>query len=102
MDKQLGLYKVDYEIEGDSRMKDTLWSAGILAYSSEEAVKSLADWLKKPFKIDTLSFQGPCHAVSEVVREKIYEGQLAKMKAAKKTEKKETKTTVKRPAKKKE
>lgn len=71
MDQKLGLYKIDYEIEGESRMKDTLWSVGILAYGSEEAVKCLATWLKKPFKIDTLSFQGPCHAVSDQVQEKL-------------------------------
>jgi hypothetical protein len=71
MDKQLGLYKIDYEIEGESRMKDTMWSVGILAYDSEEAVKCLAKWLRKPFKIDTLSFQGPCHAVSDQVQEKL-------------------------------
>lgn len=101
MDKQLGLYKIDYEIEGDSKMRDTIWSAGVLAYSSEEGVKTLANWLKKPFKIDTLSFQGPCHAVSDAVQEKVYQNQKSKLDAEKKAERK-TKTTAKRPAKKKE
>lgn len=69
----ISLFKIDYEIQG----QDSIWSAGIVAYSSEEAVKSLAKFLRetikdfKGFKIDTLAFQGQVHHLSEQVREKI-------------------------------
>ena len=75
----ISLFKIDYEIQG----QDSIWSAGIVAYSSEEAVKSLAGFLKdtikdfKGFKIDTLSFQGAVHHLSDAVRSAII-GPLSK------------------------
>jgi len=72
----ISLFKIDYEIQG----QDSIWSAGIVAYSSEEAVKSLAKFLSqtikdfKGFKIDTLAFQGQVHHLSEQVRARIVEG----------------------------
>ena len=69
----VSLFKIDYEMEG----QDSIWSAGIVAATSEEAVKSLAKFLKdtisnfKGFKIDTLAWQGAVHHLSENVREKI-------------------------------
>ena len=70
----VSLFKIDYEIDGQD---GSIWSAGIVATTSEEAVKSLAKFLKdtisnfKGFKIDTLSWQGAVHHLSENVREKI-------------------------------
>jgi S-methylmethionine-dependent homocysteine/selenocysteine methylase len=72
----VSLFKIDYEIDG----QDSIWSAGIVAETSEQAVKSLATFLKntmknfKGFKIDTLSWQGAVHHLSENVREKIVAG----------------------------
>lgn len=72
----ISLFKIDYEIKG----QDSIWSAGIVAYSSEEAVKSLAGFLRetikgfKGFKISQLSFQGQVHHLSDAVRAKIVEG----------------------------
>lgn len=66
----IGLYRIDYEIAGKDN-EGALWSCGVLAYNQEEAVKTLADFLKKGFKIDTLSFQGPCHAISQPIRDKV-------------------------------
>ena len=72
----ISLFKIDYEIQG----QDSVWSAGIVAYNSEEAVKSLAKFLAdtitdfKGYRIDTLAFQGQVHHLSEAVRAKIVEG----------------------------
>jgi len=89
----VSLFKIDYEMDG----QDSIWSAGIVATTSEEAVKSLAKFLKesikgfKGFKIDTLSWQGAVHHLSENVREKIVAGTPPQ-----KVEKKATKVTKKK------
>ena len=82
MDKQeevkhgISLFKIDYEIDG----RDSIWSAGIIAHNSEEAVKSLAKFLQatikdfKGFKIDTLAWQGAVHHLSDEIRAKIVQG----------------------------
>jgi hypothetical protein len=75
----IGLYKIDYEITGKEN-EGALWSCGVLAYNQEEAVKTLADFLKKPFKCDTLSFQGACHAISQPIRDKVIAANTPKTK----------------------
>ena len=83
MDKQeqarhgISLFKIDYEIDGKD---NAIYSAGIVAYDSEEAVKSLAEFLRlnisnfKGFKIDQLGFQGAVHHLSDRVRSEIVKG----------------------------
>lgn len=97
----ISLFKIDYEIQG----QDSIWSAGIVAYSSEEAVKSLASFLKdtienfKGFKIDTLSFQGAVHHLSDAVRSQIvgpFQDKPEKKKDVEKKEKKEKKSILKK------
>jgi hypothetical protein len=72
----IGLYRIDYEMKD----KEDIWQVGIIAYNQEEAVKALATFLKdqvkdfKGFKIDTLSYQGAVHHLSDNVRGKILEG----------------------------
>jgi len=54
----ISLFKIDYEIQGK---ENSVYSAGIVAETSEQAVKSLADFLAnnitdfKGYRIDTLS-----------------------------------------------
>ena len=87
----VSLFKIDYEIDGQD---GSIWSAGIIAETSEQAVKSLAKFLGdtikdfKGFKIDTLSWQGAVHHLSEEVREKIVGGAVQKPKKAGKKSKK--------------
>lgn len=70
----ISLFKIDYEIQGK---ENAIYSAGIVAETSEQAVKSLADFLAanitnfKGYKIDTLSFQGAVHHLSDTVRKMI-------------------------------
>ena len=83
----VSLFKIDYEIDGQD---GSIWSAGIVAETSEQAVKSLAKFLKdtisnfKGFKIDTLSWQGAVHHLSENVREKIVANSQPQKKVKKK------------------
>lgn len=93
----ISLFKIDYEIQG----QDSIWSAGIVAYSSEEAVKALAKFLRdtikgfKGFKIDTLAFQGQVHHLSDQVREKIIQGAQVVSQAELKEEKPKKKSVLK-------
>lgn len=97
----ISLFKIDYEIDGQK--EGTMWSAGIVAYSSEEAVKSLAKFLSeshtdfKGFRINQLAFQGQVHHLSESVRKQIVQGSQVVAKAElKKEEKPKKKTTAKK------
>ncbi len=102
MDKQeqerhgISLFKIDYEIDGKD---NAIYSAGIVAFNSEEAVKSLAEFLRlnisdfKGFKIDQLGFQGAVHHLSDQVRNEIIKGakiREAAMQEAKEPEPKKT------------
>jgi hypothetical protein len=106
MDKQeetrkgISLFKIDYEIDGQ---EGAMWSAGIVAYGSDEAVKSLTKHLNKTisgfkgFKITTLSFQGQVHHLSEAVREQIVQSsQIMSQTELKKEKKPKKKATDKK------
>ena len=96
----ISLFKIDYEIDGQT--EGSMWSAGIVAYSSEEAVKSLAKHLSKTvtdfkgFKINTLSFQGQVHHLSEAVREQVVQGSQIMSKTELKEETPKKKTAAKK------
>ena len=87
----ISLFKIDYEIDGQD---GNIWSAGIIAHTSEEAVKSLASFLKtsvkdfKGFKIDTLAWQGAVHHLSDSIREAIVGSSVKPQKTGKKAKKK--------------
>lgn len=72
----IGLFQINYEMDGS----EEIWQVGIVAYGQEQAVKALAKFLKenkkdfKGFKIDTLSYQGAVHHLSDEVRSKIIDG----------------------------
>jgi hypothetical protein len=88
----ISLFKIDYEIQGK---ENSVYSAGIVAETSEQAVKSLADFLAanitnfKGYKIDTLSFQGAVHHLSDPVRKMIV-GSAKAMEESVKTPKKKS------------
>ena len=83
--KGIGLFKIDYEmdIQGQNRNYENTFQAGIIAYGSDEATKTLSAFLRKSikgfrgFKINQLSFEGYCHAISDNVREQIIKGAIA-------------------------
>lgn len=75
--KGIGLYKIKYEMDVKGSNKDQNYIAGMIAYTSDEAVNTLVNFAKnnvkgfKGLKIDEVSFDGPCHAISDSVREAI-------------------------------
>jgi len=66
-DKQVAMVvKIEYEIEEN---RDRIWTAYIMAYSQDEAVKYLAKFLKKTIKVSSLGIEAPrVDALSEEVR----------------------------------
>lgn len=73
----IGLYKVNYEMDVVGADQRASFSAGIIAYTSEEAIQTLTDFLTKNIKgfkgmkIQEMGFEGLCHAMSEKVENAI-------------------------------
>ena len=70
----IGLYKIRYEMDVQGSSKDHNYVAGVIAYTSKEAVDTLAEFGKnnvkgfKGMKIHEVSFDGLCHAMSDNVK----------------------------------
>jgi len=79
----IGLYKINYEMDVKGSTEGEQYMVGIIAYTSEEAVKTLTDFCAKRVKgfkgakIHELAFEGNCHAVSEKVKNAILKGAKA-------------------------
>ena len=86
-DKQVSMVvKIEYEIEDN---RDKVWTAYIMAYSQDEAVKYLAKFLRKTIKISSIGVEARrVDAISDQVREGITGKTLKKSKEEKKAEKK--------------
>lgn len=76
----IGLYKITYEMDLTSNKRDNNYIAGIIAYTSEEAVQTLVKFCKervdgfKGLRINEVAYEGGCHAVSDSVRNAIIGG----------------------------
>ena len=73
--KGIGLYKINYELDLATTGNDKpSYIAGIIAYTSEEAVQTLVKFCKnnvkgfKGLKVNELAFEGFCHELSETVK----------------------------------
>lgn len=81
--KGIGLYKINYEMDVKGDSNAAAYTAGIIAYSNEEAVQTLTDFCSKNvkgfkgMKINELAFEGLCHAMSEKVETAIINKALA-------------------------
>jgi hypothetical protein len=79
----IGLYKINYEMDVKGRTEGEPYLVGIIAYTSEEAVKTLTDFCAKRVKgfkgakIQELAFEGNCHAMSDKVKNAILKGAKA-------------------------
>jgi len=67
VDKQVAMViKIEYEIEDN---RDRVWSAYIMAYSQDEAIRYLAKFLKKTIKVSSVGIEAPrVDGLSEEVR----------------------------------
>ena len=73
----IGLYRIRYEMDVSNSSKDHSYVAGIVAYTSKEAVDTLTVFAKKRVKgfkgmrIDEVSFEGLCHELSDNVKDAV-------------------------------
>lgn len=73
----IGLYKIRYEMDVVNSAREQNYIAGVISYSSDEAVKTLVNFAKgnvkgfKGLKIEEVAFEGGCHAISDTVRKEI-------------------------------
>lgn len=78
--KGIGLYKINYEMDVKNSAREQGYIAGVIAYSSEEAVNTLVNFAKKNvkgfkgLKINEVSFDGACHAMSDTVKSAVLKG----------------------------
>lgn len=75
--KGIGLYKIRYEMDVKGSSRDQNYMAGVIAYTSKEAVDTLIGFAKKNVKgfkgmrVDEVAFEGLCHALSDDVKDAI-------------------------------
>jgi hypothetical protein len=73
----IGLYKIRYEMDVKGSTRDQNYIAGIIAYTSKEAVDTLVNFAKnrikgfKGMKVEEVAFEGGCHALSDRVKEAV-------------------------------
>jgi hypothetical protein len=73
----IGLFKISYEMDVANSSRDHNYVAGVIAYTSEEAVNTLLDFGRKKIKgfkgmrINEVAFEGGCHAISDTVKHAI-------------------------------
>jgi hypothetical protein len=76
----IGLFKINYEMDLAGSSDKPQYTAGVIAYSNEEAVQTLAKFCRnkvkgfKGLKIQELAFEGLCHEISEEVKNVILSG----------------------------
>lgn len=73
-EKGIGLYKIRYEMDVKGSKREQAYIAGVISYTSKEAVDTLINFAKarvkgfKGMKIEEVSFDGACHALSDKVK----------------------------------
>lgn len=73
----IGLFKIRYEMDVAGSSRNQSYTAGVIAYSSREAVNTLVEFAKdnvtgfKGMKIEEVGFEGNCHALSKAVEKAI-------------------------------
>lgn len=81
-DRGIGLFKIRYEMDVKNSIRDQGYMAGVIAYSSKEAVDTLINFAKKNvkgfkgMKIDEVSYDGACHAMSDTVKSAVIKGAI--------------------------
>jgi hypothetical protein len=80
--KGIGLYKINYEMDVKDSVREQSYIAGVIAYSSKEAVDTLINFARKNvkgfkgMKVNEVSFDGACHAMSDTVKSAILRGAI--------------------------
>lgn len=75
--KGIGLYKIKYEMDVQGSTRDQNYIAGVMAYSSDEAVQTLVKFARtnvkgfKGMRTHEVAFEGPIHSMSDAVKEAV-------------------------------
>ncbi len=75
--KGIGLYKIRYEMDVTDSSRDHSYMAGVISYTSKEAVDTLVTFARakvkgfKGMKVEEVAFEGLCHAMSDTVKEAV-------------------------------
>jgi hypothetical protein len=75
--KGIGLYKINYEMDVSGSNRDQNYIAGVIAYTSKEAIDTLSEFAVKRvkgykgMKVEQVAFEGLCHAMSVEVQEAV-------------------------------
>jgi hypothetical protein len=81
--KGIGLYKIRYEMDVKGSDKNKAYTAGIIAYTNDEAVNTLVNFAKtrvkgfKGIRVNELSFEGLCHSMSDKVKDAVIKTAIA-------------------------
>jgi len=73
----IGLYKIRYEMDVKDSSREQAYMAGVIAYTSKEAVDTLIVFAKanvkgfKGMKVEEVAFEGACHALSDSVKDAV-------------------------------
>jgi hypothetical protein len=73
----IGLYKIRYEMDVKDSSRDHNYMAGVIAYTSKEAVDTLIGFAQKNvrgfkgMRVEEVAFEGLCHALSDDVKDAI-------------------------------
>lgn len=73
----IGLYKIRYEMDVKDSTRESGYMAGIIAYTSKEAVDTLINFAKnkikgfKGMKVEEVAYEGACHSLSDAVKDAI-------------------------------
>ena len=70
----IALFKIRYEMDVKNSGREQAYTAGVIAYTSKEAVDCLINFAKinikgfKGMRVDEVAFEGLCHAMSDQVK----------------------------------
>lgn len=88
----IGLFRIKYENKVKGSERDQNYIAGVIAYTSKEAVDTIIEISNKTIKgfqgmkVDEVSFEGLCHAMSDKVKKAVLRGAIAEGKVVSKDE----------------
>jgi len=73
----IGLYKIRYEMDVKDSTRESGYVAGVVAYTSKEAVDTLINFAKskvkgfKGMKIEEVAYEGACHSLADSVKDAV-------------------------------
>ena len=92
MQKEISVFRIDYEMRSQEEGEAKLWQACIAAYDQQAAVDYLGKFLGRTFKILQLGRECGLHAITDEIRQMIIEDYTKNLEPKKAVDKKEENT----------